>query len=74
MSNNSVKSFVERIESLETDKRALADDIRDLYEEAKRAGHDVGALKDVVRRRKRDASEQKRHDDNVAQYMLDLGM
>ena len=44
-----LKAFVERIERLEEEKKALADDIRDVYAEAKATGFDVKALRTIVR-------------------------
>ena len=44
-----LKAFVERVERLEEEKKAIADDIRDVYAEAKGNGFDVKALRVVVR-------------------------
>ena len=49
-----LKAFVERVERLEEEKKALSDDIRDVYAEAKANGFDVKALRQVVRLRKQD--------------------
>jgi uncharacterized protein (UPF0335 family) len=48
-----LKAFVERVERLEEEKKALSDDIRDVYSEAKANGFDVKALRTVVRLRSR---------------------
>src|SRR5262249_37134486 len=50
-----LKAFIERIERLEEEKKAIADDIKDVYAEAKGNGYDVKALRVVVRMRKEDA-------------------
>ena len=47
-----LKAFVERIERLEEEKKALADDIRDVYGEAKATGFDVKALRTIIKMRK----------------------
>jgi len=47
-----LKAFIERVERLEEEKKALADDIRDVYAEAKGSGFDVKALRTIVRMRK----------------------
>jgi uncharacterized protein (UPF0335 family) len=69
-----LKAFVERIERLEEEKKALADDIRDVYAEAKGTGFDVKALRTIVRLRKQDADERKEHESIVETYMHALGM
>lgn len=74
MTNNQVKAFVERIERLEQEKKALADDIRDVYAEAKGQGFDVKAMRAVVRMRKQDAKERAEHEAIVETYMSALGM
>lgn len=77
MGNNlstQIKAIVERIERLEEDKKALADDIRDVYAEAKGAGFDVKALRSIVRMRKQDSCERAAQQAVVDSYMLALGM
>ena len=69
-----LKAFVERIERLEEEKKALADDIRDVYAEAKATGFDVKALRTIVRLRKQDADERKEHEAILETYMHALGM
>lgn len=50
-------SFVQRIEKLETEKAGLANDISEVYSEAKSAGYDVPVLKALIRERKQDAEK-----------------
>jgi len=69
-----LKAFVERIERLEEEKKALADDIRDVYAEAKGTGFDVKALRAIVRLRKQDANERQEHEAILETYMHALGM
>jgi uncharacterized protein (UPF0335 family) len=69
-----LKAFVERIERLEEERKALADDIRDVYAEAKGTGFDVKALRAIVRLRKQDAEERKEHEAILETYMHALGM
>ena len=59
-----LKAFVERVERLEEEKKALSDDIRDVYAEAKGNGFDVKTLRVVVRLRKQDVNERKEHEDH----------
>jgi uncharacterized protein (UPF0335 family) len=69
-----LKAFVERIERLEEEKKTIADDIRDVYAEAKGTGFDVKALRSVVRLRKQDADERKEQEAILETYMHALGM
>ena len=69
-----LRAFVERIERLEEEKKAISDDIRDVYAEAKGNGYDTKAMRAVVRLRKQDADERKEHEAILATYMLALGM
>jgi uncharacterized protein (UPF0335 family) len=69
-----LKAFIERIERLEEEKKALSDDIRDVYAEAKGNGFDVKALRTVVRLRKQDLNERKEQEALVETYLHALGM
>jgi uncharacterized protein (UPF0335 family) len=69
-----LKAFIERVERLEEEKKALADDIRDVYAEAKGNGFDVKALRHLVRLRKLDVNERKEFEAIVETYMAALGM
>ena len=52
-----LRSLVERIERLEEERKALGSDIKDIYAEAKSAGFDVKALRQLIRIRKQEAAE-----------------
>jgi uncharacterized protein (UPF0335 family) len=69
-----LKAFVERIERLEEEKKTIADDIKDVYAEAKGNGFDVKALRAVVRLRKQDIDERKEQEAILDTYLLALGM
>jgi len=69
-----LKAFVERIERLEEEKKAIADDVRDVYAEAKGNGFDVKALRTVVRLRKQDVNERKEQEAILETYLHGLGM
>src|ERR1700721_135463 len=69
-----LKAFVERVERLEEEKKAIADDIRDVYAEAKGNGFDVKALRAVVRLRKQDVDERKEQEAILETYLHALGM
>jgi uncharacterized protein (UPF0335 family) len=69
-----LKAFVERVERLEEEKKAVADDISDVYAEAKANGFDVKALRSVVRLRKQDINERKEQEAILETYLHALGM
>lgn len=69
-----LKSFVERIERLEEEKKTIADDIKDVYGEAKGNGFDTKAIRFIVRRRKADQEKQAELEAIVDVYMHALGM
>jgi uncharacterized protein (UPF0335 family) len=69
-----LKALVERVERLEEEKKAIADDIRDVYGEAKVNGYDVKALRTIVRLRKQDVDQRKEHEAILETYMHALGM
>ena len=49
-----LKSFIERVERLEEEKRALAEDIKEVYSEAKGVGFDVRVMRAIIRLRRDD--------------------
>jgi uncharacterized protein (UPF0335 family) len=69
-----LKSIVERIERLEEEKKAIADDIRDVYAESKGNGYDVKAIRTIVRLRKLDGNERQEAETILHTYMHALGM
>ena len=69
-----LKAFIERIERLEEEKKAIADDIRDVYAEAKANGYDAKAMRTIVRLRKQDVEERKEQEAILETYMHALGM
>jgi uncharacterized protein (UPF0335 family) len=69
-----LRAFVERIERLEEEKKALTDDIKDVYAEAKGNGYDVAVLRTVVRLRKQDSNERQEMEALLDLYLHALGM
>lgn len=67
VSGERLKQYIERIERLEADKAGIADNITDVYAEAKSAGFDSKIMRMIVRLRKM-ASEKRREQDE----MLDI--
>ena len=71
---NQLRAFVERIERLEEEKKTIADDIKDVYAEAKGNGYDVKILRKVVSLRKKQPHEREEEEAVLDLYMHALGM
>ena len=71
---NQLRSIVERVERLEEEKKAISDDIKDVFLEAKGNGYDVKALRTIVRLRKQDADDRQEQETILEPYMHALGM
>ncbi len=69
-----LRSFIERIERLEEEKRALADDIKDVYGEAKANGFDVKIMRKIVSIRKQDRDQRMEEETILDLYLAALGM
>ena len=69
-----LKAVIERIERLEEEKKATADDIREVYAEAKGNGFDTKALRTIVRLRKMDIDERREQQEVLDTYLHALGM
>lgn len=74
MTNNQIKALVERIEKLEEEKTAIAEDIKEVYAEAKGNGFDPKIIKKVIALRKQDAQKRAEEQAVLATYMDALGM
>lgn len=71
-----LKSFVERIEKMEEERKAIGGDIRDIYAEAKGVGYDVKTVRWVVQERRMDAAARAERDTlrDVYQHALDTAV
>jgi uncharacterized protein (UPF0335 family) len=69
-----LRSIVERIERLEQERKALSDDIKDIYSEAKSAGFDPKVLRQLIRIRKQEAAEVEEQETMLDIYRRALGM
>lgn len=69
-----LKSFIKRIEKLEEDKGAVANDIRDVYAEAKGTGFDPKIMRQVIRLRKMEDQQRIEMNELVELYQSVLGM
>ncbi len=69
-----LRQFIEQIERLEEEKKAIADDIKDKFAEAKAVGFDVKALRKIIAMRKKSQDDLDAEDAVLATYMHALGM
>ena len=73
-SNGRLKAITERINRMEDEKKTIADDIRDVYAEAKSAGFNPKALRVVIRKQRANAKKAAELAVDVDAYMAALGM
>ena len=69
-----LRSLVERIERLEEERKALGNDIKDIFAEAKSAGFEVKVLRQLIRLRKQEPAEIEEQESLLDVYRRALGM
>ncbi len=69
-----LRSFIERIERLEEERRALAGDIKEVYAEAKGAGFDARIMRQLIRLRRMDKDDLDEQETLLDIYKRALGM
>lgn len=69
-----LRLLIERVERLEEEKKGLADDIRDIFSEAKAVGYDVKIMRQIVRIRKMKPDDRREMDHLLETYRAALGL
>lgn len=69
-----LRLFIERIERLEEEKKGIADDIRDIYSEAKGQGYDAKIMRQIVRLRKMTNDDRQEMEAVLETYKAALGL
>ena len=69
-----LKAFIDRVERLEEEKAALAEDIKEVYGEAKATGFDVKTMRKIIRLRKMDLEKRREEDELLELYKAAIGM
>lgn len=69
-----LKSFVERIERLESEKQGLSEDIKEVYAESKSTGFDNKIIRQIIRLRKMDKADRQEQRAILELYEEALGM
>ena len=74
VSAEQLRLFIERIERLEEDKKGIADDIKDVYAEAKGTGFDTKTMRAIVRLRKMETAARQEAEALLETYKTALGL
>ena len=69
-----LRLLIERVERLEEEKKGIADDIRDVYAEAKSNGYDTKTMRAIVRLRKMETHARQEADALMETYRSALGL
>jgi uncharacterized protein (UPF0335 family) len=69
-----LKSLIERIERLEEEKKALQEDIKEVYAEAKGTGFDIKIMRQIIKIRKMDKDDLDEQETLLDVYKRALGM
>ena len=69
-----LRLFIERIERLEEEKKGIADDVKDVYAEAKANGYDTKTMRAIVRLRKMEQHARQEADALMETYRAALGL
>jgi uncharacterized protein (UPF0335 family) len=69
-----LRSFIERIERLEEEKKGLADDIKDIYGEAKATGFETKIMRQIIRLRKMEKADRQEQETLLELYKSALGL
>jgi uncharacterized protein (UPF0335 family) len=74
VSSAQLKSFIERVERLEEEKAAIAEQIREVFGEAKGMGFDIKIIRQVIKIRKMETQERLEQEELLDLYLSALGM
>jgi len=74
INNNQLQTIVQRIERLEEEKAGIAEDIKEIYAEAKGNGFDPKIIRKIIAMRKQDNDKRAEEQALIATYMSALGM
>ena len=73
-SDDRLRLLIERVERLEEEKKGIADDIRDVYAEAKAVGYDARIMRQIVRLRKMKPDDRREMETILDLYKAALGL
>lgn len=74
VSGKRLKSFLERIERLEEEKKTIGEDVRDVYGEAKATGFEPKIMRKIIKLRKTNLEKRREEQELLDLYMSAIGM
>lgn len=74
ISASQLRLFIERVETLEEEKKGIADDIKDVYAEAKAQGFDTKVMKQLVRLRRMETAARQEWESLLETYKAAIGL
>ena len=74
LNGGQLKAFIERIERLMEEKKGVADDIKDIYAEAKGKGFDTKIMRKAVRIRAMNKEKWRKEEETLDLYLAALGL
>ncbi len=74
VTDDRLRLLIERVERLEEEKKAIADDVKDVYAEAKAVGFDAKIMREVIRLRKMKPDDLRERNALLNVYAAELGM
>ncbi len=74
VSAQQLKLLIERVETLEEEKRGISDDIKDVYAEAKAVGFDVKTMKQLVKLRRMEVAARQEAEALLETYKSAIGI
>ena len=72
--NDRLRLLIERVERLEDEKKAIADDVKDVFAEAKAVGFDAKIMREIIRFRKMKPDDLRERNAILQLYAAELGM
>lgn len=74
VSGQRLKSYIDRIERLEEERKALGEDVKEIYGEAKAFGFDTKIMKKVLKLRKMDSNKRREEEELLEVYLSAIGL
>ena len=74
VSAEQLRLFIERIERLEEEKKGIADDVKDVYAEAKGQGYDIKTMRSIIKLRSMDKNARQEQEALLETYKAALGL
>lgn len=73
-SDDRLRLLIERIERLESEKQEIAQDVKDVYAEARAVGYDTKVMRQIVKIRKMNPDDRREQEAILETYLVALGL